>query len=121
MKSKCEFVVAVVNENVVPYTMIVHYYDRSILLLVINQVSLGKSNCGSSGEMLTLVNDLGKKNLWEFKSRLSISIYFTDFDALLEIETTSEEKKTTTVGWGKKAWVRFIFKVLTAGKYIKTQ
>lgn len=40
---------------------IIHYYDRSILLLVINQVSLGKHNCGNSGKMLTLVNDLGEK------------------------------------------------------------
>lgn len=83
---------------------IVHYYDRSILLLVTNQVSLGKSNCGSSGKMLTLVNDLEKKNLWEFKSRCSISVSFIDFDALLEIETTSDEKQTNIVyysGMGK--------------------
>lgn len=69
---------------------IVYYYDGSILLLGINQVSLGKSNCGSSGKMLTLVNDL-EKNLWRFKNRCSISVSFIDFDALLETETTSDE------------------------------
>lgn len=40
--------------------LIVHCYDRSIILLDVNQLSLDKSNCGSSGKMLTLVNDLEK-------------------------------------------------------------
>lgn len=68
----------------------VYYDDRNILLLDINQVSLRKSDCGSSGKTLTLVNDL-EKNLRRFKSRCSISVSFIDFDALLEIETTLDE------------------------------
>lgn len=85
---------------------IVYYYDRNILLLDINQVSSGKSNCGSSGKMLTLVNDLEK-----FSGDLKVGVVYPFLLLTLmhywKLKPLQMNKKQfITVGWEEMYWVR---------------
>lgn len=82
---------------------IVHYYDRSILLLTINQVSLGKSNCGRSGKMLTLVNDLEKKISGNLKVGAVYPFLLLTLMHYLKLKPLQMNKnRSVTVGWGKR-------------------
>lgn len=81
-------------------------------------MSLGKGNCGSSGKMLTLVNDLGKKKI---SGDLKVGAVYPfllltlkHYWKLKPLQMTKNQ--SVKVGWVKNSRVRLIFKVLTAGK-----
>lgn len=81
-------------------------------------MSLGKGNCGSSGKILTLVNDLGKKKI-SGDSKVGavypfLLLTLKHYWKLKPLQMTKNQ--SVKVGWGKKSRVRLIFKVLTAGK-----
>lgn len=80
-------------------------------------MSLDKGSCGSSGKMLTLVNVLEKKisgdsNIGAVYPFLWLTLMH--YWKLKPLQMTKNQ--STKGGWGKKAQVRLIFKILTAGK-----
>lgn len=81
-------------------------------------MSLGKGNCGSSGKMLTLVNDLEKKKI-SGDSKVGavypfLLLTLMHYWRLKPLKMT--KNRSIKVGWGKMSRVRLTFKVHTAGK-----
>lgn len=66
-------------------------------------MSLGKSNCGSSGKMFTWVNDLEKKSLEIFKVGAVYPFLLLTLMHYWKLKPLQMNKnQSIKVGWGKK-------------------
>lgn len=126
-KSKCEFVVAVVNENVVSYMMI-YSWDQQFIIMIEASFCWVLTKCHQAKAVVEVVvrcspwlmiwkNISGDLKVGAVYPFLLLTLMHYWKLKPLQMNKTQPIK----VGWGKKAQVRLIFNILTAGKQIKLQ